>query len=637
MPKVSVIIPVYNVEKYLRECLDTVINQTLKDIEIICINDGSTDNSLNILKEYAQKDDRFIIHTQENMGTGIARNKGIDLAKGEYIQFIDPDDWVELDMLERLYEFAKVNDSKIIKFNYKEYNDFSKKITNRDFKEFVKKKYHYDLVKFPYYSWKELKNNCLWHLDLHTPMHIYSTEFVKSNNIKFAPNKYGEDHIFANATMLLAERIDFLDAYLYYYRIRSESSIHKIDDDNFCVFENIKLLKEFLIEHGLFEELKEEWFKYLKNSLCLHYKCVTDDSKKRFENLCQQYFTSKCEYKRFISHLKSKRSFVENIFSIKNKDINAVKHKVITILGLEIKKRIKPKHIVNCYYFQAVPNFGDLLNISLFKMFGLNIKAGDIKNGQIVAIGSLLQTLFKKESFLSFVKKLQLKLRRPMLVYGSGFIEDIPSNFFPLRKLKIVAVRGYSSLEKLKKFKNKNIIIPQHVVIGDPGLLSKYLVDVSNIEKKYDLGIIPHYVDKKHMLLNKIQVSNSTIIDIQQEPEIFIKKIAECKNIISSAMHGLIAADSLGIPNVRMVVSNKITGGDYKYNDYYSAFGLKQHNVINLSERTFTDGDIANIALNYNIKQEQVNKICEDLIKNFPYKEKMTKINAINKYEIIEG
>ncbi len=92
MPKVSIIVPVYNVEKYLSTCLDSLINQTLKDIEIICINDGSTDNSLNILNEYAQKDTRIIVINKENSGPGSCRNLGIEKATGEYIQFVDSDD-----------------------------------------------------------------------------------------------------------------------------------------------------------------------------------------------------------------------------------------------------------------------------------------------------------------------------------------------------------------------------------------------------------------------------------------------------------------------------------------------------------------------------------------------------------------
>ena len=99
-PMVSVIIPVYNAEAYLEECLDSVVNQTLKNIEIICVNDGSTDNSLDILKEYQEKDDRVIIINQENQGAGVARNQGIKVAKGNYLSILDADDFFELNMLE---------------------------------------------------------------------------------------------------------------------------------------------------------------------------------------------------------------------------------------------------------------------------------------------------------------------------------------------------------------------------------------------------------------------------------------------------------------------------------------------------------------------------------------------------------
>ena len=103
MPKVSVIIPVYNVEKYIRECLDSVVNQTLKDIEIILINDCSPDNSLNIIKEYASADNRIVVVDQENCGCNKTRNNIIQIAKGEYISFIDADDIIDLDYFEKLY------------------------------------------------------------------------------------------------------------------------------------------------------------------------------------------------------------------------------------------------------------------------------------------------------------------------------------------------------------------------------------------------------------------------------------------------------------------------------------------------------------------------------------------------------
>lgn len=115
MIKVSVIIPVYNVEEYLKECLDSVINQTLKEIEIICIDDCSTDSSYSILEEYAKKDSRIVlIKNKENMGVGYNRNIGIKEAKGEYIGFIDSDDYISEDYYENLYNTAKKYNSDVV-------------------------------------------------------------------------------------------------------------------------------------------------------------------------------------------------------------------------------------------------------------------------------------------------------------------------------------------------------------------------------------------------------------------------------------------------------------------------------------------------------------------------------------------
>ena len=339
--KVSVMLPVYNVGKYLKECLDSVVNQTLKDIEIICINDGSTDDSLEILNEYAAKDERFIVYSQENQGQGVARNKGVQLAKGEYMQFIDPDDWIELNMLEILYNFAKDHHSQVVKFNYTDYNDYSGKYKQQDFVKQIQEEYNYDLNETPYYTWRILKKDCLSGLDLHVWAHFYQTEFIKSNKIRFAPSKHGEDHLFADGAIVLANKIDYLNKYLYFYRVRSGSSVQIKSNINFCVFDNIRLLKEFLLENNLFNELEDEFIKYAKKVVTWHYSHVPDESIKRYENMCLQYFTNKKEFKKFLKEIKTKRSLLEQIFSLKNEYKGAIKYKVITILGL--KFFIKPK------------------------------------------------------------------------------------------------------------------------------------------------------------------------------------------------------------------------------------------------------------------------------------------------------
>ncbi|MDR2267995.1 MAG: glycosyltransferase [Holosporaceae bacterium] len=111
--KVSVIVPVYNVGRFLRRCLDSLINQTMQDIEIICVDDGSRDNSPEILEEYREKDKRILIITQENSSLGAARNSGMDVASGEYIGFVDGDDEVDLNYFEKLYSIAKKYDADI--------------------------------------------------------------------------------------------------------------------------------------------------------------------------------------------------------------------------------------------------------------------------------------------------------------------------------------------------------------------------------------------------------------------------------------------------------------------------------------------------------------------------------------------
>ena len=118
MTKVSVLVPIYNVEKYLDECLASLAKQTLKDIEIICINDGSTDNSPKILQKYAKKYPNFIVINKQNSGYGDSMNKGLEKATGEYISIVESDDFIESDAFEKLYKLAHETKADIVKANY---------------------------------------------------------------------------------------------------------------------------------------------------------------------------------------------------------------------------------------------------------------------------------------------------------------------------------------------------------------------------------------------------------------------------------------------------------------------------------------------------------------------------------------
>ena len=254
---------------------------------------------------------------------------------------------------------------------------------------------------------------------------------------------------------------------------------------------------------------------------------------------------------------------------------------------------------INLYYFHKRDNFGDLLNTYIpYKLFNCNINKVSIENTEALFIGSILTSVLTKSKPVKPLSRIK--------IWGTGFIQRPLPNQFLSRGLEVFAVRGKYTKELLEKMTHKKYDIP----LGDPGLLCSKIYSNEGIEKEYDWGIIPHYIDKNNENLKKLQLSNSIILDITEQPEVFLSKLVKCKKVISSAMHGLIAADSYCIPSIRMILSDKIVGGDFKYNDYYSAFDISIHNKIDL--RT-TNGIIKDLSIDYQITPEKVQKIQNDL------------------------
>ena len=185
MPKLSLIIPVYNVEKYLRECLDSCINQTLKDIEIICINDCSPDDSYKILEEYSKKDNRVkIINHEGNKGLGAARNTGVASATGEYIWFIDSDDFIDINSCQLFYDVAKENDVDILLFQGKDFVD------ENEVKRYLTPSYYNDLPKNKVINLKTYKYKNEF-IPVSACMYISKLNFIK--NFSFRTGVYYED------------------------------------------------------------------------------------------------------------------------------------------------------------------------------------------------------------------------------------------------------------------------------------------------------------------------------------------------------------------------------------------------------------------------------------------------------------
>ena len=200
-PKISVIIPIYNMEKYLNESLDSVITQTLKDIEIICINDGSIDNSLTILKEYEKNDKRIKIINQKNSGVAISRNLGINISTGEFIAFLDPDDkFINNRTLENLYN-AAINHHVLISGGNSNAYKNGKQIRKLDHFKKEGIVYYSDFQKM-YYFWK----------------YIYNSSFIKKNKIYFPNYSRFQDPIFFVKAMNLAKTFYALPQLVHYYR-----------------------------------------------------------------------------------------------------------------------------------------------------------------------------------------------------------------------------------------------------------------------------------------------------------------------------------------------------------------------------------------------------------------------------------
>ena len=217
--KITVIVPVYNVEHYLDKCLDSLINQTYKNLEIIVINDGSTDNSGIICQEYAQKDNRIIYVEKENGGQSEARNMGLDRMTGSYVTFVDSDDWVEADYVETLYQKITEYQADIAVGNYYSYNEqegiFCFHIFGSSYYEKV-----YDNVSIfeNFYESEHMKNFAL----ICVGGKLYKSDLFRE--LRFEVGKLGEDGYLNQKIYLLAEKTIYLNKGLYAYRQREGSS-----------------------------------------------------------------------------------------------------------------------------------------------------------------------------------------------------------------------------------------------------------------------------------------------------------------------------------------------------------------------------------------------------------------------------
>ena len=280
MVKISIIIPVYNVEKYLRECLDSILAQTFQDFEIICVDDGSTDKSLEILQEYKRKDDRFVILQQRHSGAGSARNNGIRLAEGKYIQFLDSDDYFEPTLLEEMYNRAE-------KFNADLTVCSSRKVDDEgNITETGSPNFPINIDKVPreqVFNRQDFKDEIFCLLIPVVWNKLIKKSFLKENNLEFPPLTIYEDIAFMHSLVISAGRIAAFNKELINYRFNRPGSLvsirssHTIEAIKSCMY-----LGEFLKSRGFLPEYENAYRKVFINHIRAEISYCNDDEYKRF-------------------------------------------------------------------------------------------------------------------------------------------------------------------------------------------------------------------------------------------------------------------------------------------------------------------------------------------------------------------
>lgn len=290
MAEISVIVPFYNVEDYIGECLDSLLQQSFDDMEILCINDGSTDSSLDIVNEYSERDDRIRVFTQENQGPAPARNLGLDNASGEFIYFMDADDILKDCALERIHGLAVEKDLDLVIFKMINFRDetgerFSTKYYDM---AFLKKR-----VGDNVFSHYDLEPEEVFRVTVSPPSKLFRRSLI--GDIRFPCGLVFEDNPFFVEAFLRAERVYFDDTYLYERRIR-DNSLMTSSNRNFMDFIEIsEMLIQITKRYGLYDRYKRGLYLKTIDNLYRRFTQIGDEYKREFFERIKEYFETKRE------------------------------------------------------------------------------------------------------------------------------------------------------------------------------------------------------------------------------------------------------------------------------------------------------------------------------------------------------
>lgn len=329
MIKVSVVLPVYNVASYLARCLDTLRDQTLKEIEIICVDDGSSDDTPQILQVYAAADDRIKVINQKNAGPGVARNRGIAEAAGEYIAFVDPDDWVDADMFEKMYAAAKEHDADVVECGVMTHQEKGGKTKAKSGLPGMPAGKIFNCGDIPAYLFTGITAG--WNK-------LCRRSLLEDKKIRYSAGRCAEDHLFTTALRLSAPRVFYIDEPLYHYFIRGGSLTQHLSRHNLDVPLFLRDVGKLLEEEGAGTEIKALFINDAAGLAAIHYNKTPHEDRDEYKRRCRECLPEE-SFKLFEKFVRPYR-LKEKIFSVRFKTKGTQKYRVVTLLGITLKFKV---------------------------------------------------------------------------------------------------------------------------------------------------------------------------------------------------------------------------------------------------------------------------------------------------------
>lgn len=532
MPKVSLLIAVYNVERYLRECLDSVVNQALKDIEIICIDDGSTDGSAQILEEYAQKDNKIKLITQENQGLACSRNNALKIATGEYILCVDSDDYIRQDTLEKLYQKAKENDLDMLSFGGTNFDNETRENLGNPYYEFRYLPKDFNIDCFNY-------NDCtdfITKIAVSSCLTMYKYSFLKSHDIVFPPHLCFEDNVFFCKALMNAQRCGILKDTLYFRRIHSQSITQNWVKNHLDFVKVAGLVLDYLKSINVSNEIYEKYRIAYSDTVINNYNHFQNKYRKIYYKAIKSF--AKKYSPDYIKKINKPDSISKYIFSVRNEDIR----KVITIFGIKFK--FKSKKLIER---KKVANLENNVKSLIDKI--------DKQENNITKLETLLQN--QNDCIKNLTKQINeqinnvsndLKKRSNEILYAE-VLKNCTENSNWLKKQDFTLTLGaanYSFIFIL--FKILDEIKPKRILEMGLGQTTKLTSQYANFYQDSFLDVIEHnqewidFFGQKLNLSENINIHNKNLINFLLN-ETKSDKYDSLEDVVQSKKYDLIIID----------------------------------------------------------------------------------------------